>query len=640
MSTVLWQPTPDEINKTSVFKLIKSLNLKDFSSLHKWSIEHVDQFWDEVWQATNILGNKGEIIYQEGAEFFEAKFFPDSWLNVGENLLTNELTNQIAISAIAEDGSLVEISWDKLRSEVKAVANAMLNDGISPKDRVVAWTPNLAQTIIFTLAALSIGAVVSTASSDFAAEAVIDRFSQIEPALLLAATTYTYNGKKFDLTQNLKSIADALPSLKRVIVIDENAGNFNFTNWQDWKSEFANSKFEFPKFRFDHPGFILFSSGTTGKPKCIIHSAAGVLLKLKAEQLYNLDLSSKDKIFFYTTTGWMMWNWLLYCLASKANIVLYSGSPIFPKVDRLLEIAELQQCTQLGVSAKYIDLLNKAGINTQGKYPLAKLKMLLSTGSVLAPQSFEYVYQNIKANLHLASISGGTDICGCFVSAVPVLPVYAGEIQGACLGMAVEIFDDSANPAAIDEKGELVCTKPFPSMPLGFWNDSDNKIYKKSYFSKFENIWTHGDFAAKSSRDGFVIFGRSDATLNSSGVRIGTAEIYRVVDQIPEVLESLAVAKEIESDTKVILFVVLQPQLKLNEELISKIKGELKTKASPRHVPDLIIQAPQLPRTKSNKLVELAVADSINGKSVRNKDALANPEALDWFTQLDFADLK
>lgn len=616
---------------------MNTLEIRNYNALHQWSVNNLEEFWTQVWYLAQVIGDKGEIAYLESDNFIGAKFFPTANLNVAENLLSNKLNNEIAITSILENGTRVEISWAKLRAEVSACAQAMLKDGVQPGDRVVAWAPNLSQVIIYSIAALSIGAIVSTASPDFAAPAVLDRFEQIEPVLLLATSNYQFNGKNFNCLDELVKIKAGLPTLKRVILTDSNSSDY--TNWQDWLSNLKNLPLEFKRFSFDHPGFILFSSGTTGKPKCIIHSAAGVLLKLRAEQLFNFDLSSEDKIFFYTTCGWMMWNWLLYCLASQSSIVLYDGSPTYPKVERLLEVAESENCTRLGVSAKYIDLLKSSSFKAIGSYPFRKLKTIISTGSVLAPESFKYVYQNLKEDIHLASISGGTDICGCFVSAVPSLPVFAGEIQGACLGLSVEIFDDNGLPAQVGQKGELVCTKPFPSMPLGFWNDENDVNYRSAYFSKFKGVWTHGDFATKSSNGGFVIFGRSDATLNAKGVRIGTSEIYRVVEQLPEILESLAVAKEVGSDSKIILFVTLATNQSLNTELITQIKYELRGKASPRHVPDLIIQAPELPKTKSNKLVEIAVADAINGREVRNIDGLANPQALDWFANFDFSNL-
>jgi acetoacetyl-CoA synthetase len=610
------------------------LNLQDFNSLHKWSTENLAEFWSYAWDESQIKGIKGKIFYKESSNFIDAQFFPNSYLNVVENLLTNNLEDETAIIALSETADKVEITWQQLRIQVARTANAMIDLGIRPHDRVVAWAPNVPDTLIFSLAALSIGAVVSTASPDFAPTAVLDRFSQIEPKLLLACSNYQYNGKLFNCEKSLAEIVSKLPTLRKVVITGTSFNNYQ--SLSDWVAPYHENNLDFIKFAFNHPGFILFSSGTTGKPKCIIHSAAGILLKLRAEQLFNFDLGKNDKVFFYTTTGWMMWNWLLYILASQATIVLYDGSPIFPLADNLIEIAASEKCTHLGVSAKYIDLLKKSGISSE-KYDLSNLKSIISTGSVLSPESFEYVYNEISLNIHLASISGGTDICGCFVSAVPTLPVYSGEIQGACLGLAVDVFDEDGRSLPPGQKGELVCTKPFPSMPIGFWNDKDNLIYKNAYFSKFAGIWAHRDFASKTKNGGFLIHGRSDATLNSKGVRIGTAEIYRVVEQIDEIVESLAVAKEIEADSKIVLFVVVKSGAPFTQELKSQINSLLRSKASPRHVPDLILQAPELPKTKSNKLVEIAVADLINGRAVRNMDALINPEALAWFSTLDLS---
>lgn len=634
MSKILWEPPAETINGSAITKLLKKLNLQDFPALHKWSIENLAEFWSYAWDESQIIGSKGDIFYQEANNFIDAKFFPNSYLNVVENLLTNNLEDEIAIIALSEAGDKVEISWRQLRIQVAKVANAMINLGIRPHDRVVAWAPNVPETLIFSLAALSIGAVVSTASPDFAPSAVLDRFTQIEPKLLLACSNYQYNGKSFNCSESLAEIISQLPTLSKVVMTD--TGSSNYQSLKDWVEPYPESNPGFIKFEFGHPGFILFSSGTTGKPKCIIHSAAGVLLKLRAEQLFNFDFGKNDKVFFYTTTGWMMWNWLLYVLASQATIVLYDGGPIFPEVDNLLKIAARVRCTHLGVSAKYIDLIKKSEINGKN-YDLSNLKTLISTGSVLSPESFEFIYESISPEIHLASISGGTDICGCFVSAVPTLAVYAGELQGACLGLAVDVFDEDGDSLPTGQKGELVCTKPFPSMPIGFWNDKDDLIYKNSYFSKFAGIWAHGDFASKTENFGFLIHGRSDATLNSKGVRIGTAEIYRVVEEIDEVIESLAVAKEVDSDSKVILFVVLKTGISLSDDLKLQIVSQLRSKASPRHVPDLILQAPELPRTKSNKLVEITVTDLINGRKVRNIETLMNPKVLEWFSTLELS---
>ena len=443
----------------------------------------------------------------------------------------------------------------------------------------------------------------------------------------------SYGGKTFDCLSKLKEIVAGLPSVKKTIVIGSH--DKEFTSWNEWVRPFLGAAPQYEKLPFDHPGFVLFSSGTTGKPKCIIHRAAGILLKLRVEQRYSFDIKHGDKIFFFTTCGWMMWNWLVYILGSGASIVLYDGNPMFPRAERLIDIAESEKITKLGLSAKYIDSIRKTGISPKNTHNLDLLKTIMSTGSVLVPESFDYVYSEIKGNVHLASMSGGTDICGCFIAGIPTQPVYRGEIQGPCLGTAAEVFDENGQPASPNSKGELVCTVPFPSMPIGFWGDSDGSKYRAAYFEGFPNVWTHGDFASRSDVGGFTMYGRSDATLNSKGVRIGTAEIYRVVETFPEISEAMAVAQDWDDDSRVILFVTLTAGSQMSAELEKAIKQALKTQASPRHVPDLIRVAPELPRTKSNKLVELAVTDVINGRTVRNKDALANAHALDWFASLD-----
>jgi acetoacetyl-CoA synthetase len=502
----------------------------------------------------------------------------------------------------------------------------MKSAGIVKGDRVAAWVPNVTETIIYALGALSIGAIVSTASPDFAPGAVQDRFGQIEPTMLLAADSYQYNGKFFDCTPKIAEIESLIPSLTKTIRISEFAS---------WIAPFMGAPLDFTPLPFDHPGFILFSSGTTGKPKCIIHSGAGAMLKAMAELLYQLELHAAEKIFYFTTCGWMMWNWLTMALGRGATIVLFDGAPMFPTPSRVFDIAQEEKLDFLGLSAKFIDSTHKEGLVPAHTHDLSSIKTIASTGSVLSPESFSYVYQSIKSDVHLASMSGGTDIAGSFLSGVPTQPVYRGELQGACLGMATDVFNAQGKSAAIDEKGELVCTVPFPSKPLGFWADTNNERYLASYFEGFKGVWTHGDFAAKSATGGFTLFGRSDATLNSKGVRIGTAEIYRVVEVFPEVLEAMAVSQDWEGDTRVILFIVLKPGMSYTPDTEKKIRSALRTQASPRHVPDLIVVAPALPRTKSNKLVELAVADVVNGREVRNRDSLANPETLDWFSNLN-----
>ena len=620
MSSLLWKAKAPE--KSALGKLHAEKGL-DYWSLHKWSIENPGEFWSLAWDQLNLIGDKGAISYQSGTDFIASKFFPEAKINVAENLLAN--TNGTAIIGILEDGSRIEISYEQLRQKSAACAAAMREMGITSGDRVVAWVPNTHEVIIFALGALSIGAILSTASPDFAPEAVKDRFGQIEPKLILLGDNYQYGGKTFDLKSKGDEIIMLLPTLQKSVRISE---------FESWIAPFLNSKSEYVHLPFDHPGFVLFSSGTTGKPKCITHSGAGVMLKAGAEQLYQFDMKAGERIFFFTTCGWMMWNWLFMCLLSKTTIVLYDGSPVFPTNSILFDIAEREKINFFGVSAKYIDGIKKAGLKPNETHDLSSIRMIGSTGSGLVPESFDYIYESVKSDVHLASMSGGTDICGCFLASIPTLPVYRGELQGPCLGMATDVFNSDGKIAKVDEKGELVCTVPFPSKPIGFWGDENNQRYRAAYFEGFQGVWTHGDFASRSATGGFTLYGRSDATLNSRGVRIGTAEIYRVVETFPQIQESMAVSQDWDNDTRVILFVVLKPGNKLDAELINEIKSSLRNQASPRHVPDKILATPELPRTKSNKLVELAVTDVINGREVRNRDALANPAALDWFSNL------
>ena len=623
MSTELWRP--HDTSGAAVARLQADLDLNSYAELHKWSIENPGLFWSRAWDDCQIIGDKGSDFYSPGKDFISSRFFSDATLNVAENLLYKGQDGDTAIVSILEDGTRTETTWGDLRAQVAATTAAMKSAGIVKGDRVVAWVPNVTETIIYALGALSIGAIVSTASPDFAPGAVQDRFGQIEPAMLLAADSYQYNGKVFDCSSKIPEIQSLLPTLTTTIRISEFAS---------WIAPFMGAPLDFTPLPFEHPGFILFSSGTTGKPKCIIHSGAGAMLKAATELLYQLELHATEKIFYFTTCGWMMWNWLTMALGRGATIVLFDGAPMFPTPSRIFDIAQNEKLDFLGLSAKFIDSTHKEGIVPAQTHDLSSIKTIASTGSVLSPESFSYVYESIKRDVHLASMSGGTDICGSFLSGVPTQPVYRGELQGACLGMATDVFNSEGKPAAIDEKGELVCTVPFPSKPLGFWADTNNERYLASYFEGFKGVWTHGDFAAKSVTGGFTLFGRSDATLNSKGVRIGTAEIYRVVEVFPEVQEAMAVSQDWEGDTRVILFIVLKPGMSYTQDTEKAIKSALRTQASPRHVPDLIVVAPALPRTKSNKLVELAVTDVVNGREVRNRDSLANPEALDFFKSL------
>lgn len=634
---LLWQPSEAAIVNSELTSLTQAaivktgLNLDTYADLHQWSISQPGDFWSLVWDHLGIIGEKGKVNYSPGKNFIDAKFFPESALNVAENILAHGKDHEVAIVAIDEAGNRSELTWGQLRAKSAAVAAALTDLGVVAGDRVVAWTPNYAEVIIYALGALSIGAVVSTSSPDFAPNAVFDRFSQIEPKVLLAAQNYLYGGKSIDCLERLHEIANSLPTLVKTVLISDQDNEF--TTFETWIKPYLGAPAKFVRLPFNHPGFVLFSSGTTGKPKCITHSAAGVYLKAVAEHRYQFDTKAGDKVFFYTTCGWMMWNWLATGLGAGATIVLFDGQPLYPNPERLFDIAQNEKLDFFGVSAKYIDSVAKANLKPMQTHDLSNLKVIASTGSVLVPESFDYVYREIKKDVHLASMSGGTDICGCFAAGIPTQGVYRGELQGPVLGMATDVYDVQGNSAAADEKGELVCTVPFPSKPIGFWGDVDNAKYRSAYYEGFPGVWTHGDFAAKTKSGGLVIYGRSDATLNSKGIRIGTAEIYRVVETFTQVQEAMAVSQDFEGDTRVVLFVTLKNGAELTPELEKELKTALRIQASPRHVPDQIIAAPELPRTKSNKLVELAVGDVINGREVRNRDALANPQALDWFKQ-------
>ncbi|MDA2962356.1 MAG: acetoacetate--CoA ligase [Actinomycetota bacterium] len=623
MSQKLWEPTLTGVS--ALERLQRAKGFDSYSQLHSWSIKNPGQFWSQAWDDLGVIGNKGSDFYSPGVDFISSTFFSDARLNVAENLLSKGKPEDIAIVSILENGSRSEITWRELRLKVAATAAAMRAEGLGVGDRAVAWVPNVIETVIYSLGALSIGAIVSTASPDFAPHAVQDRFGQIEPKILLATDEYQYNGKLFDCVEKSKKIGKLLPTVMKTVYTKE---------FDRWIEPFIGAVSHFEQLPFDHPGFVLFSSGTTGKPKCITHSGAGVMLKAQTEMLYQLNISAGNKIFFFTTCGWMMWNWLTMALGRGVTIVLFDGAPMSPTPTRLFDLARDEKLDFLGVSAKFIDSAHKEGLVPAKSHNLSTIRTIASTGSVLSPESFDYVYSSIKSDVHLASISGGTDICGSFLAGVPTQPVYRGELQGPCLGMATDVFNANGQSAAIDEKGELVCTVAFPSKPIGFWGDSNHAQYRAAYFQGFPGVWKQGDFASKSHTGGFILHGRSDATLNSKGVRIGTSEIYRVVESFGQIQESMAVSQDWENDTRVILFVVIRAGQEFNKELEGEIRSALRTQASPRHVPDLIIVAPDLPRTKSNKLVELAVTDIINGREVRNRDSLANPDSLDWFKSL------
>ena len=654
MNDVLWQPTAERIESTRVDAFRRAVNtaggpdLVDTDALWLWSVEQPGAFWRSIWNWSDILGDPGDRDVEEAEEFWRWRFLPDATLNVAESLLADRPgANQYAIIERREDGFERSTSWSDLRADVAAVAAWMRAAGVEPGDRVAAWMPHVRETIVGFLAAASIGAVFTSTSADFGVDGVIDRFGQTSPRILIAADGYRYNGREFSCLDRLAEIVERLPSVERVAVVPVLTAEPSIIDvpraeaWGAVVAEGAGAELEFTELPADHPLFILYSSGTTGKPKCIVHRAGGVLLKLLSEHQLHCDIGPGDTVFYFTTCGWMMWNWLVGCLGSGATIVVYDGSPAHPRPETVFDLADELGVTLLGVSAKYLDASMKQGLRPKHTHDLTSVRSICSTGSPLSHEGFAWVYDAIKTDVHLASMSGGTDLCGCLVAGDPTLPVVAGEIQRKCFGMATDVFDDDGRPLAAG-KGELVCTLPFPSMPLQFWSDEGDERYRAAYFDRFDGsaapigvpgqIWTHGDYASWTERGGMVIHGRSDATLNSSGIRIGTAEIYRVVEQFDEVSEAIAIGQEWDNDTRIVLFVRLADGVELTDELVAAIKSELRTKCSPRHVPAVVKAVADIPRTRSGKIVELAVTEVVHGRPVKNIEALANPEALDLFT--------
>jgi acetoacetyl-CoA synthetase len=643
--TVLWQPSPEQVRRANLTAFRRfvtdrhGIDVESYAKLHAWSIAHIAEFWDAVWDFCEVIGDKGETVLEPGAHMLEARFFPGARLNFAENLLRRRDDND-AVVFRSETGYTRRLSRRELYGQVSRLAQALRNSGLQPGDRIAACLPNCTEAVIGTLAAASLGGVWSSCSPDFGEQGMLDRFQQIEPRLLIACDGYVYNGKPVDIRARISAVAAQIPSLQKIVMVPhlvQVTGGQPYAAvitgavvWDEFMQGYEEADIEFAQLLFSHPLYILFSSGTTGLPKCIIHGAGGTLLQHLKEHRLHCDIRPDDKVFYFTTCGWMMWNWLVTALGSDAAILLYDGSPFHPDGNVLFDYAEQEGMTFFGASAKYLQALEKNGLDPGKTHDLSALRTLASTGSPLLPAVFDYVYSHIKKDLCLSSISGGTDIISCFVLGNPTGPVIRGEIQAKGLGMAVDVWDE-AGRSVVDAKGELVCTKPFPSMPTGFWNDSNNERYRAAYFDHFPGIWAHGDFAAQTADGGFIIYGRSDAVLNPGGVRIGTAEIYRQVEGMDEILESVAVGKEEDGDVHILLFVILREGLTLDDELAARIRQRIRDGASPRHVPAAIYQVPDIPRTRSGKISEIAVRDVIHGRAIKNSEALANPCSLDWF---------
>ncbi|MBL8433654.1 MAG: acetoacetate--CoA ligase [Zoogloea sp.] len=642
----LWVPDGDRIAAANMTAFAREAEgrwgwaLPDYTALHAWSVERPQEFWASVWALGEVRGQMGTVVLEDGQRMPGARWFPEARLNFAENLLRSR-DDSDALVFWGEDRVKNRLSHGDLYRQVAHFAAALLEMGVEPGDRVAAWMPNVPDTIVVMLAAVSVGAIFSSASPDFGVQGVLDRFGQIEPKVLVAVDGYYYNDKIVDCMERLAAITDGLPSVKRVVVVPYVHAHHDISHVHharmlaDFVRPFLDqTEIPFARLPFDHPLYIMYSSGTTGVPKCIVHGAGGVLLQHIKEHRLHGDVKPGDKLFYFTTCGWMMWNWLVSGLASGATLLLYDGSPMIGDGAILFDYAQAEGMTHFGTSAKFIDGIAKAGLRPRATHDLSALRAMFSTGSPLVPEGFEYVYREIKADLCLSSISGGTDIVSCFVLGNPTLPVWPGEIQCKGLGMAVDVFDEAGRPVR-GEKGELVCTRPFPVMPVGFWNDPDGARYRAAYFGRFDNVWCHGDYSEITAHDGIIIYGRSDATLNPGGVRIGTAEIYRQVERLEEVVESLVIGQQWPpgegADVRVVLFVKLREGLTLDDTLIARIRDTIRASTTPRHVPARVVQVADIPRTKSGKIVELAVRAVVHGEPVKNVEALANPAALEHF---------
>ncbi len=646
MNKPIWEPGADRIERSNISRFMRFVrestgneDIRRYAPLYEFSVRAPEKFWPLIWEFCGIRAHgEHEPVLVDRGRMPGARWFPNVTLNFAQNLLRFK-DDRAAIVFRNEWNDRREVSYVELHEEVGRLAHALARAGVGVGDRVAGFLPNIPETVIAMLAATSLGATWSSCSPDFGVRGVVDRFGQIAPKVLFTADQYGYGGKRFDCLEKIRGVLDELPGIETLVVVPYGTdapaldGLRAAIAWPDFVAEESHAP-QFASLPFDHPLYIMYSSGTTGVPKCIVHGAGGTLIQHLKELVLHTDLKREDRLFYYTTCGWMMWNWLVSGLAVGATLVLYDGSPSHPDGNALWDLADEVGISVFGTSAKWISAIEKAGVKPRETHKLTHLKTMLSTGSPLAPESYDYVYRDIKEQLLLASISGGTDIISCFALGCPLLPVYRGELQCRGLGMKVEVLDDAGIPVR-GEKGELACTAPFPSMPVYFWNDADGTKYRNAYFSRVPNVWCHGDHALLTEHDGIVIYGRSDATLNPGGVRIGTAEIYRQVEQIPEVLESVAVGQHWGDDERVILFVRLRDGVSLDDALRARIAKQIRANTTPRHVPAKILQVADIPRTISGKITEIAVRDTIHGLPVKNTDALANPRALEFFRGLE-----
>ena len=640
MSELLWSPSKSKIENSNLFKFKNLIEKKynvsfglDYNLLWEWSVKFDEDFWSECWDFFKLQGTKKKQIINRHKIFHKTQFFPNSTLNFAKNLLTKK-NNEISIFFRSETGFEKKITWKELYEKTCRFSAFLKKIGIKKNDRIAAYVPNTIEPIIAFLGTAKIGGIWSSCSPDFGIQGVVDRFLQIEPKVLISANYYFYNGKKISLLEKIPEIINKIPSIKHVVIFDYDNEHIEH-QYYSLDNIFKNNELDetFEEFPFSQPIYILYSSGTTGYPKCIVHGAGNALLEQMKELILHCDVKENDKLFYFTSTGWMMWNWLVAGLACKSSIYLYDGFPFYNNTDCLIKYCEQHQFSLFGVSAKYIDFLKKEKFDAKN-YNLKNLKIITSTGSPLVKESFVYVYEKIKKDVHLGSISGGTDVVGVINICNPFSNIYAGEIQCPSLGIDVDVFDENGNSTKVGENGELVIKKPFPSMPVMFWNDKSEDKILKAYFKKYKNIWHHGDYIQKTKNGGYIIYGRSDSTLKPGGVRIGTSEIYRQVESFDEILESIVVGQNYQDDIRIILFIKLASGCIFSKELEDKIKKKIRTNCSPRHIPSKIIVCPDIPRTKSNKIVEVAVRKIINGDKIDNLEALANPESLEFFKKL------